>query len=57
MTLPELKIAVYLLPEVAWPIIKQSVANTGDRLQCFVKFRQNIPGIMTNESMSANFDI
>ena len=23
----------------------------------FVKFRQNIPGIMTNESMSANFDI
>ena len=35
MTLPELKIAVSLLPEVAWPIIKQNVANTGDRLQCF----------------------
>ena len=35
MTLPELKIAVYLLPEVAWPIIKQNVANTGNRLQCF----------------------
>ena len=35
MTLPELKIAVYLLTEVAWPITKQNVANTGDRLQCF----------------------
>ena len=35
MTVPELKSSVYLLPEVAWPIIKQSVANTGSRLQCF----------------------
>ena len=35
MTVPELKNRVYLLPEVAWPIIKQNVANTGNRLQCF----------------------
>ena len=35
MTVPELKSTVYLLPEVAWPIIKQKVANTGNRLQCF----------------------
>ena len=35
MTVPELKSTVYLLPEVAWPIIKQNVANTGNRLQCF----------------------
>ena len=34
MTVPELKSTVYLLPEVAWPIIKQTVANTGNRLQC-----------------------
>ena len=26
----ELKSTVYLLPEVAWPIIKQAVANTGN---------------------------
>ena len=30
MTVPELKSTVYLLPEVAWPIIKQAVANTGN---------------------------
>ena len=35
MTVPELQSTVYLLPEVAWPIIKQNVANTGNRLQCF----------------------
>ena len=35
LTVPELKSTVYLLPEVAWPIIKQNVANTGNRLQCF----------------------
>ena len=35
MTVPELKSTVYLLPEVAWPIIKQNVASTGNRLQCF----------------------
>ena len=34
MTAPELKSTVYLLPEVAWPVIKQIVANTGNRLQC-----------------------
>ena len=28
MTVPELKSTVYLLPEVAWLIIKQNVANT-----------------------------
>ena len=28
ITVPELKSTVYLLPEVAWPIIKQAVANT-----------------------------
>ena len=28
MKVPELKSTVYLLPEVAWPIIKQNVANT-----------------------------
>ena len=33
MTVPELKSTVYLLPEVAWPITKQNVANTGNRLQ------------------------
>ena len=33
MTVPELKSTVYLLPEVARPIIKQTVANTGNRLQ------------------------
>ena len=35
MTVPELKSTVYLFPEVAWPIIKQIVANTGNRLLCF----------------------
>ena len=30
MTVPELKSTVYLLPEVAWPIIKQTVATTGN---------------------------
>ena len=35
MTVPELKSTVYLLPEVAWPIIKQNVANAGNLLQCF----------------------
>ena len=30
MTVPELKSTVYLLPEMAWPIIKQTVANTGN---------------------------
>ena len=35
MTVPELKSTVYLLPELTWPIIKQNVANTGNRLQCF----------------------
>ena len=35
MTVHELKSTVYLLPEVAWPIIKQNVANTGNCLQCF----------------------
>ena len=35
MTVPELKSRVYLLPELAWPIIKQNEANTGNRLQCF----------------------
>ena len=28
MTVPELNITVYLLPEMAWPFIKQNVANT-----------------------------
>ena len=28
MTVPELKSTVHLLPVVAWPIIKQNVANT-----------------------------
>ena len=32
MTVPELKSTVYLLPEVAWPIIKQTVSNTGNHL-------------------------
>ena len=35
MTVPELKSTIYLLPEVAWPIITQNVANTGNRLKCF----------------------
>ena len=35
LTVPELKSTVYLLPELTWPIIKQNVANTGNRLQCF----------------------
>ena len=35
ITVPELKSAVYLLPEVALPIIKQNIANTRNRLQCF----------------------
>ena len=30
----ELKSTVNLLPEVAWPIIMQNVANTGSRLLC-----------------------
>ena len=30
MTVPELKSTVYLLPEVAGPIIKETVANTGN---------------------------
>lgn len=34
MTVPELKSKAYLLPEVAWPMIKQNVANTGNQLQC-----------------------
>jgi len=34
MTVPELKSTAYLLPEMAWPIIKQNVANTGNCLQC-----------------------
>ena len=34
MTVPELKSTVYLLPEVACPIIKQNVANTGNRVHC-----------------------
>ena len=34
MTVPEPKSTVYLLPEVAWPIIKQNVGNTGNRVQC-----------------------
>ena len=29
-SVPELKSTVYLLPEVAWPIIKQAVANAGN---------------------------
>ena len=33
MTVPELKSMVYLFPEVAWPITKQNVANTGNRPQ------------------------
>ena len=33
MTVPELKSTVYLLPEVAWPIIKQNAANTGNRVR------------------------
>ena len=33
MTVPELKSTVYLLPEVAWPIIKQNVAYTGNRVR------------------------
>ena len=28
VTVPELKSTVFLLPEVAWPIIKQNVAKT-----------------------------
>ena len=35
MTVPALKITVYLLSEVAWPIIEQNVANTGNCSQCF----------------------
>ena len=34
-TVPELMSTVYLLLEVTWPIIKQNVANIGNRLQCF----------------------
>ena len=30
MTVPELKSMVYLLPRVAWPIIKHAVANAGN---------------------------
>ena len=30
MAVPELKSTVYLPPEVAWPIIKQTVVNTGN---------------------------
>ena len=35
MTVPQLKSTVYLLPEVAWPIIKQNAAtyNTGNRVR------------------------
>ena len=33
MTVPELKSTVYPLPEVAWPIIKQNAANTGNRVR------------------------
>jgi len=33
MTVPELKSTVYLLPEMAWPIIKQNVAYTGNRVK------------------------
>ena len=34
-TVPELKSAVYLLIEVAWPIIKQTVANRRNHVQCY----------------------
>ena len=33
-TVTELKSTVYLLPEVAWPIIKQTVANRRNHVQC-----------------------
>ena len=33
-TVPELKSTVYLLPEVVWPIIKQTVANRRNQVQC-----------------------
>ena len=35
MTVLELKSTVYLVPEVAWPVIKQNKASTGNRLQCY----------------------
>ena len=35
MTVLELKSTVYLVPEVAWPVIKQNEAGTGNRLQCY----------------------
>ena len=35
MTVLELKSTVYLVPEVAWPVIKQNEASTGNRLQCY----------------------
>ena len=35
MTVPELKSTVYLLPEVAWLITKQNVANTRRSLIIF----------------------
>ena len=35
MTVPDLMSTVYLLLGVTWPIIKQNVANIGNRLQCF----------------------
>ena len=34
MTVPKPKSTAYLLPEVAWPIIMQNVANTGNLLLC-----------------------
>ena len=33
MTVPELKSTAYLFPEVAWPIVKQNVAYTGNRVR------------------------
>lgn len=35
MTVPDLMSTVYLLLGVTWPIIKQNVANIGNRQQCF----------------------
>ena len=35
MTVLELKSTVYLVPEVAWPVIKQNEGSTGNRLQCY----------------------
>ena len=34
MTVPELKSTAYLLPEAAWPIVMQNVADTGNSLLC-----------------------